>query len=153
MLEHKVNDGLISYRSRTRKGIKRKHPPRRLDAPCYIYFARCQRFVKIGYAADPYKRIHSMQSGCPYPITLLSFVEGSPIEERAMHSRFRPIHRQAEWFEERGELAQLVRALRDHQGDPAERRDFLHEWWLATFKTNEMKPIRIDGIAMEDIDR
>ena len=85
-----------------------------------IYFIRSGRRVKIGYAADPYKRIRELQTGSSHELELLGFIPGSYETETLMHGYFEPYHIRAEWFR----LSQEVKLFIKHR-DVSPLVDFL----------------------------
>ena len=57
-------------------------------------------WVKIGFTKwEPASRMASLQTGCPYPMSLLGFVPGARGLERDLHDVLRNDRRQGEWFE------------------------------------------------------
>jgi hypothetical protein len=65
-----------------------------------IYFIRCSatNMVKIGFAADPWKRLSKIQSDTPSAVELLAVEEGDTKRERALHRQFKDDWRRGEWF-------------------------------------------------------
>lgn len=55
--------------------------------------------IKIGIATDVKKRLSSMQTGNPVPMTLMASVPGSIEIERGLHQRFNVGRIANEWFE------------------------------------------------------
>ena len=72
----------------------------------YVYFLRSQgtpRRLKIGKAKNPIDRMKTLQTGCPYPITLAGAIRCKDDAhalrvERAMHAYFADNRKQGEWF-------------------------------------------------------
>jgi hypothetical protein len=78
-------------------------PARCPPAPKWIYFIQCHDelgAVKIGYARDPETRLHNLQMGCPYLLTIIAkcVVADAPMVERALHRRFAGSALRGEWF-------------------------------------------------------
>lgn len=69
----------------------------------YVYAigATGHRAVKIGWAANPDKRLRDLQCGCPLPLALLwAFpVDDAQGVERFLHRRFHRQRMQGEWFD------------------------------------------------------
>lgn len=63
-----------------------------------IYFIRCGRYVKIGHAHDPLKRLIALQIGSPEPLELIGAVEGGASAEGILHAHFKPYRVRGEWF-------------------------------------------------------
>jgi len=74
----------------------------------YIYFVRCQHYVKIGYAKDVEKRLAGLQTGNPYKLEVVATVPGTPSLERAFHKALRRKYVRGEWFELDSEVQQLI---------------------------------------------
>lgn len=54
---------------------------------------------KIGYSTNPYKRLKSIQTGCPYEVTVLRFYEGiGKMEEKLLHKKYKKYKMNGEWF-------------------------------------------------------
>lgn len=67
--------------------------------------------VKIGYAANPYTRVQSMQAGNPDQLTLLGVCRGGRGAERALLAAFRPHRVRGEWFKPVPEIMAFVNGL------------------------------------------
>lgn len=73
-----------------------------------VYFARCGRYVKIGFADDPARRIRHLFDGklicpedidCAQRVELLHTIPDCRIrDERLIHSLFAAHHVAGEWF-------------------------------------------------------
>lgn len=78
----------------------------------YVYFLAAGPYIKIGKASGgPSSRIRELQTGCPFDIRLVAFVEGGVKEEFALHRRFSAYRVRGEWFRNEGELSEHVEAL------------------------------------------
>jgi hypothetical protein len=75
-----------------------------------IYFIRNARAraVKIGRAGDVARRLRSLQTASPDPLTLITWTTGGARQERFWHGRFRHLHIRGEWYEEATELWEAV---------------------------------------------
>lgn len=77
-----------------------------------VYFLRAGPFIKIGKATgSPTTRVRELQTGCPYPITIIASVCGGLKEEFELHRRFGSYRAHGEWFRDEGELAEYVASL------------------------------------------
>ena len=57
------------------------------------------RYVKIGYTGNkPEARLAALQTGCPAPLTLIAYIDGSPELERDFHNTFADLRMTGEWF-------------------------------------------------------
>lgn len=73
----------------------------------FVYFIACPPLeaVKIGFTAShPRARLAALQTGCPSPLKLLTYVPGTTGDERKLHESFAPLHIQGEWFRFEGKL-------------------------------------------------
>lgn len=72
----------------------------------YVYFMRAKGKpvrMKIGKAADPDKRLKELQTGCPYPLSIVARVRCRSDRhayevEKLAHQYFWRYHTQGEWF-------------------------------------------------------
>jgi Meiotically up-regulated gene 113 len=74
----------------------------------FVYFIRCNEFVKIGTSFDPWRRMTDMVSGNPYEMQLVLVIHGTSTEERDLHRKFKSCHHQLEWFRYDGELKDWI---------------------------------------------
>ena len=90
----------------------------------YVYFISCgnkaNKFVKIGIAKDPAKRILGLQIGNPYDLKLTSSIECRSRRhalnlERWLHGCFFKYHVRGEWFKEK--YLNIPRALAGFETD------------------------------------
>lgn len=80
----------------------------------FIYFIRCQEFVKIGRSQNPWKRMNSMQTSLPYRLEMLAIMPGGDnFEEIDMHTRFGRQWHLREWYKDHDELRRYVRQVRE----------------------------------------
>lgn len=85
-----------------------------------VYFIQDthSRFIKIGHAADPLKRLASLQTASPHGLELLGTVAGGPKEEALLHELFERFHHRGEWFRGDSDLIASVRRLMLTKGSP-----------------------------------
>lgn len=79
----------------------------------YIYFIRANGDgpIKIGFTTDlPHKRIATVKTGCPWPITLIGAIEGTMAQEKALHRALVAFRTQGEWFQPHPDVLELVNA-------------------------------------------
>lgn len=70
--------------------------PRR---PMHLYVIQASTGeIKIGKAADPLKRLATLQTGSPVPLKLVRVVDGAGRIEGALHRRLRNFRLHGEWF-------------------------------------------------------
>jgi hypothetical protein len=76
-----------------------------------IYFLRCRRAIKIGYARDVEARVKSLQSGNPDPMILIGTVLAPAYFERMLHAEFGRDRLNGEWFKSSRKLLARISAL------------------------------------------
>lgn len=94
----------------------------------FIYFIACEPMdaVKIGFtASNPMARLANLQTGCPAPLKLLAYVQGSIAEEQRLHSAFWTLRIQGEWFRLDGKLQDFIWYL-DSEKAEADRTAFIN---------------------------
>lgn len=85
---------------------KRREPQKKKT----IYFLKAGPFIKIGFTTgNPAWRIIGLQTGCPYPITLLATICGTARTERQLHRKFAKHRTTGEWFHEVDEILNFIR--------------------------------------------
>jgi hypothetical protein len=68
--------------------------------------------IKIGYTSqNPYNRLSALQTGCPFPLSVVAFFKANPSFERVLHSAFAPLRETGEWFRLEGKLLAFVSQL------------------------------------------
>jgi hypothetical protein len=65
-----------------------------------IYFIQSNdnRYIKIGKANNPVKRLAALQTNSPHRLKLLAVMPGDYEEESLLHKRFAVFRTQGEWF-------------------------------------------------------
>ncbi len=93
----------ITRVNRDEKELKRidtraKRPIKKIKG--YVYFIQglCGGAIKIGYSADPSKRLKELQTGYPDTLTLVLMIPGDENTERALHNQFEASRLKGEWF-------------------------------------------------------
>jgi hypothetical protein len=54
--------------------------------------------IKVGTSTDPVERLRSLQTSNAEPLTLLGFMPGGSLEERAIHALLEDGRLEGEWF-------------------------------------------------------
>ena len=74
-----------------------------------IYLIKCDttNSCKIGYSDNPLKRLGTLQTGNPYPLELISTIEGDLLKEKELHQRFSHLKLQGEWFDYSDEVKEF----------------------------------------------
>lgn len=87
----------------------------------WVYFIRNGDTVKIGYSANPEKRMAQLQTGAAHKLELLGQVPGTPLTERMYHQRFSNVHIRGEMFELDGPIRAAIEAILLREKRRAER--------------------------------
>lgn len=84
-----------------------------LTVPCgYCYFVGATEGpIKIGYSADPCRRLRQLRRDTPEDIRILAKVHGGREREQYYHCLFEDLHRGGEWFERTPELLAEIERL------------------------------------------
>lgn len=82
----------------------------------FVYFIApsdcAQSWVKIGFTTGSvYARCQSLQTGCPFPLNVLTFACGTLDDELALHRRFSAYRGVGEWFALEGSLQGYIHNL------------------------------------------
>lgn len=85
--------------------------------------------VKIGWSADPMRRLVKIRSDCPAVATLLGVVPATRKQESELHALLRPWKRNGEWFER----SHVVQAFLDML-PPVQPREV--DWGWKTLRTD-----------------
>ncbi len=64
----------------------------------YLITNSSEEICKIGYSSNPKARLATLQTGCPYPLTLSATIVGEYDKEAELHERFCKYRLQGEWF-------------------------------------------------------
>lgn len=67
--------------------------------------------IKIGYSADPLKRLQTLSTASPYPLQLLTVVPGGKALEQDLHARFVSCQLEGEWFAPDNSLLEFIASL------------------------------------------
>ena len=78
-----------------------------------IYFLQDHgsKLIKIGYAADPWKRLYQIRTATPGHVDLLAIQEGERADEQEIHTRFAGLRSRGEWFTPAPELMSYIASL------------------------------------------
>lgn len=107
-----------------------------LGRPCWIYFISTDEVpaypIKIGLSfTGVEKRLRELQTGCPYPLTVLATVEGTPSYEWILHRELHPHRLNGEWFKRCPEVLAEVKEAKRRQAQYEERRRLNEQAWEA----------------------
>ena len=73
-----------------------------------IYFIICGAKVKIGFSANPEKRLKNLQTGNAALLSLAATMQGTVEHEKELHKRFEGYNINGEWFSYKGELKAFI---------------------------------------------
>jgi hypothetical protein len=70
------------------------------DDDLYIMQAHTTGEIKVGRSNDVLRRLHQLQTGCPYTLRLILHAPRQGFREKAIHRLmdYRQIRRNGEWF-------------------------------------------------------
>lgn len=95
-----------------------------------VYFIRAREvgLVKIGRAKCPWRRLIGIQTSCPYWLEMVGILGPTELgfqrlSETGLHERFSEFRKRSEWFHERDELADFIKAKFKTVPTIPERRD------------------------------
>jgi len=79
----------------------------------FIYIVRAGEDgpVKIGYSADPDRRISKIQTDCPHRLSVLATGDADRYPEKQLHARFASARTVGEWFNPIPEILALARDI------------------------------------------
>jgi hypothetical protein len=93
----------------------------------FVYFIACEPLeaVKIGFTkSSPLSRKASLQTGCPSPLKLLTYVPGTIEDERRLHEAFAALHIHGEWFRHEWKLQDFIFYIDPDGGQQGTREVF-----------------------------
>jgi hypothetical protein len=81
----------------------------------YIYFLKCQEYVKIGISKNPIERVEQVSLLLPFEITLLHVVRSKDIytTEKEFHNYFSNKRVNGEWFKLSDEDVNVIREIKE----------------------------------------
>ncbi len=79
--------------------VSTKKFPRIEKTQDIVYFISAGNFIKIGKSTgNPKARIQTLQTGCPYKIEVLGWINGDVYLEKELHKKFSKHKAHGEWF-------------------------------------------------------
>jgi hypothetical protein len=85
-----------------------------------VYFLRAGPFIKIGFTRWPIqRRIAQLSTGCPYDISVIAEIRGSPDIEAECHKAFAQHHVRGEWFHASTEILKFIASVSELQSEVA----------------------------------
>ena len=98
-------DFLLAYR------LELQRRAMTIDVPGCVYIIgnRDRGLCKIGFSMSPMKRMETLQTGCPFELSMLARFENRGRSfERLLHERAQPYHERGEWFRIEGRLKDFL---------------------------------------------
>lgn len=77
----------------------------------YFIHAKGTRLVKIGYAADPWRRLNKIQCDTPRTVKMLAVEPGGREREDELHVQFKASRHRGEWFLLTDDLKEYIAQL------------------------------------------
>lgn len=104
-----------------------------------IYFATAREIglVKIGYAADPERRLKVLQTGCPSKMTIEATIEGDQKFEAELHRLFAPHRKTGEWFDLAPAIEMAIHWIRSGADIPDDVEKYGRQFILAAHPDGE----------------
>lgn len=68
--------------------------------------------VKFGVSINPHKRLVEVQTGCPFQLTILAYLEGSRVMEGLVHQYLQSSRMHGEWFRRDEETEFIIELIR-----------------------------------------
>lgn len=66
--------------------------------PTFIYFLRCDGYLKVGFSSSPRMRLTSLQYANPYKLEFIKVTRGTEAGEKAIKALLAPYHLRYEWY-------------------------------------------------------
>ncbi|MEQ8673448.1 MAG: GIY-YIG nuclease family protein [Aggregatilineales bacterium] len=81
----------------------------------YVYFIQQgdNGPIKIGYSAEPEKRLQTLSTASPYPLRILKTLKGGKALEQELHTRFANHQLEGEWFAPDDDLMDFISEIDD----------------------------------------
>lgn len=64
----------------------------------YVIGSHKYKFFKVGFSQDPFKRLKSIQTGCPFQVWVVLIINATMDYEKQLHRKFRRENTVGEWF-------------------------------------------------------
>lgn len=78
-----------------------------------IYFVGFQDYIKIGYTADPIRRLEAIKQALPGESVVYAIIEGNRELEKELHDTFAINRARGEWFYYNDTLMKFIREQKD----------------------------------------
>lgn len=64
----------------------------------FVYFVKCESFVKIGISSNLKERINKIKTNTPFEVEVIALFSGSELLESTLHALFSQFKQKNEWF-------------------------------------------------------
>ena len=78
------------------------------DGYIYVIGNKEYKLCKIGFSKNVFKRIKSIQTGCPFELEIFCVVYGDYVMEKKLHRKYQNLKMNGEWFKYEGELEKSI---------------------------------------------
>ena len=109
----------------------------------YAITAREIGMVKIGYSKNPKSRIYGLRVSMPFHLVIEGVCDGTRVEERELHKRFKEHHVKGEWFRIEPEVEAFLKTL----SPPAPKPKTLKK----RKREEEIERLYMDGVTLSEI--
>ncbi|HEY9219512.1 MAG TPA: helix-turn-helix domain-containing protein [Phenylobacterium sp.] len=96
--------------------------------------------IKIGYAADPWRRRDNLQTGAPGTLTIIGLEEGNEAREAEIHKQFAAGRMRGEWFAPSTVLLGHIAALPEVPR-PMGERGYRLTWGASGMTDGDLAPL------------
>ncbi len=98
-----------------------RKPPKKLKGYVYFIQGQCGGAIKIGYSANPAKRLKELQTGYPDTLKILLMIPGSESTERTLHREFEASRLNGEWFRPDEYLLNRMKEIKAMYPEPSKK--------------------------------
>ena len=74
----------------------------------YVIGNKEHGICKIGFTNNVFKRVKSIQTGCPYPLEIFCVIHGSMETEKKLHYKYKSLRLNGEWFKYENPLKESI---------------------------------------------
>lgn len=97
--------------------VNKDHARILIEPGVYVLTLLGSERIKIGFTTSLCDRVHTLETGSPFPLTVLAFMLGDFALEQRLHARFAAHRVHREWFRDLPEVrASLAGELRERRG-------------------------------------
>lgn len=105
-----------------------------------IYFIYHNGHIKIGYSADPWGRLASLQTAHYQQLDMLAVMTGEQSDEREIHRQFWKYRARGEWFQDNELLRQLINEVRGRYPELQKQSEARS---VSTGERGEVAPVKL----------